>query len=177
MAFSSIPFLCCFFPITVAVYFLIPKKAIAVRNVFLMAVSLIFYAYGEPVYVLLMLFCTLWNYLCTLLFSSEKLAGNAKKRKVILLVTCIVDLLILGFFKYTGMIVTTINSAIGVSIPVPAITLPIGISFFTFQAMSYTIDVYRGNAKAENRFFKVLLYISFFHSICASLHSSKSAEK
>jgi len=128
-----------------------------------MLVSLLFYAYGEPVYVLLMLFCTFWNYICTLQFSKRE----GKSRKAILLTTCVVDLAILAVFKYTGMIVTSINGATGADIPVPEIILPIGISFFTFQAMSYTVDVYRGNAKAEKNFLKVLLYISFFPQLIA----------
>lgn len=165
MAFSSMTFLCVFFPLTIIIYYLLPKKALTARNVFLMVVSLLFYAYGEPVYVLLMLFCTLFNYLCTLLFS--KLDESDKKRKIYLGCCCVINILILGVFKYTGMIVTSINNIFNGQIPVPSISLPIGISFFTFQAMSYSIDVYRGNAKAEKNFYKVLLYISFFPQLIA----------
>lgn len=163
MAFSSMTFLCVFFPLTIIIYYMIPKKALTIRNTFLMVVSLLFYAYGEPIYVLLMLFSTFWNYLMTLIFMKKE----GKSQKLLMIVTCIVDLLILGVFKYTGMIVTSINSIGNLSIPVPQITLPIGISFFTFQAMSYTVDVFRGNAKAEKNFMKVLLYISFFPQLIA----------
>lgn len=163
MAFSSMTFLCVFFPLTIIIYYMIPKKALAIRNAFLMVVSLLFYAYGEPVYVLLMLFSTFWNYVMTLVFMKKE----GRSQKALLIFTCIVDLIILGVFKYTGMIVNSINSVANMAIPVPQITLPIGISFFTFQAMSYTVDVYRGNAKAEKNFFKVLLYISFFPQLIA----------
>lgn len=163
MAFSSMTFLCVFFPLTLIIYYIIPKKATTMRNIYLMVVSLLFYAYGEPVYVLLMLFSTFWNYIITYLFSTRE--GNI--RKILLIAACVVDLSVLGVFKYTGMLLDSINSIMQLNITVPDIALPIGISFFTFQAMSYTIDVYRGNAKAEKNFFKVLLYISFFPQLIA----------
>ena len=166
MAFSSMTFLCVFFPLSLIIYYIIPPKAVNVRNIFLMIISLLFYAYGEPVYVLLMLFCTLLNYICTnaMAYVRDK---EKKGEKAILVICCIINLAVLGVFKYTGMLVTSVNSLLGMSIPVPQISLPIGISFFTFQAMSYTIDVYRGNAKREKSFYKVLLYISFFPQLIA----------
>ncbi len=161
MAFSSLTFLCVFFPILILVYYMLRSNK--ARNIFLVFVSLLFYAYGEPVYVLLMIFCTFLNYAATIGFMKQE----GRKRKVIMLGTCIIDLLLLGVFKYAGMAVESINSVFSLTIPVPQIALPIGISFFTFQAMSYTIDVYRGNAKEEKNFFKVLLYISFFPQLIA----------
>ena len=162
MAFSSMTFLCVFFPLTLILYYLIPKKALRLRNIFLMIVSLLFYAYGEPVYVLLMLFCTFLNYGCALLFTKYE-----SRRKLFLVISCILNLGILGVFKYTDMILSTIDGIFKTAIPLPGIALPIGISFFTFQAMSYSIDVYRGNAKCEKNFAKVLLYISFFPQLIA----------
>lgn len=164
MAFSSMTFLCVFFPLTLILYYLIPQKALKLRNIFLMIVSLLFYAYGEPVYVLLMLFCTFLNYICTIIVTKRK---SERAKKTWLILCCVLDLAILGVFKYTDMIIASINSVAGTNIPLPGILLPIGISFFTFQAMSYTIDVYRGNAKCEKNFFKVLLYISFFPQLIA----------
>lgn len=164
MAFSSMTFLCVFFPVTLIIYYLIPKKNLKLKNLFLMVASLLFYAYGEPVYVLLMLFCTFLNYIFTIVIEKN---SSLKAKKTLVVICSILDLLVLGVFKYTDMILGSINSVFGTGIPLPQIALPIGISFFTFQAMSYTIDVYRGNAKCEKNFLKVLLYISFFPQLIA----------
>lgn len=164
MAFSSMTFLCVFFPMTLIIYYLLPEKNLKLRNLFLMIASLLFYAYGEPVYVLLMLFCTFLNYIFTIVIEKN---DTEKVKKTLLIICCVLDLAVLGVFKYTDMILSSINSLFGTNIPLPGIALPIGISFFTFQAMSYTIDVYRGNAKCERNFLKVLLYISFFPQLIA----------
>lgn len=160
MAFSSMVFLCVFFPVVFILYFFIPS--IRVKNMFLLAASLLFYAYGEPVYVFLMIFCALWNY------GIARLFGHFEKgRKFFLALAVLVDLGILGVFKYAGMMVETFDRVTGLAVPVPQISLPIGISFFTFQAISYVADVYKGKVGVEKRFGKILLYISFFPQLIA----------
>ena len=158
MVFSSLVFLCIFLPIVFCLHCLV--KSIAAKNVLLVIASLLFYAFGEPVYVLLMILSAFLNYL----FAAAMEKGA---RKAVLVAAVIVNIGILCIFKYTGFLVTTINAAAHLTLPVPQITLPIGISFFTFQAMSYVIDVYRGQCKVQRNFFKVLLYIAFFPQLIA----------
>lgn len=160
MAFSSIPFLCAFFPLAVIGYHLIPS--IRIKNCFLVVVSLLFYAYGEGYYVLLMIACALFNYIFARLIARFEKAG-----KIFLLIAVVGNLGILGMYKYTGMVLTTINRIAGLGLTVPVIRLPVGISFFTFQAMSYTVDVYKGKVEADKSFLKILLYISFFPQLIA----------
>ena len=131
-----------------------------VKNGLLLAASLLFYAFGEPVYVLLMMASALANYVCALLLEKNK-------SKFVLALAVILNLGTLVIFKYTGFFMTNINSLLGLSLPIPEIRLPIGISFFTFQALSYVIDVYRGETKAQRNYAKVLLYISFFPQLIA----------
>ena len=161
MVFSSIVFLSVFLPAVFLLYTVIPS--LKVRNALLIAASLVFYAYGEPVYVLLMLFSSLLNYFCALWVAKNP----QKKSKAALATAVAVNLGILAVFKYTGMFVTTFNSLTGLAVPVPAIALPIGISFFTFQALSYVIDVYRGAVDVQKNYFHILLYITFFPQLIA----------
>ena len=135
MVFSSLVFLCIFLPAVLILHSVIRNRK--VQNGLLLAASLLFYAYGEPVYVFLMLASALFNWLFALLI--EKRGG-----KLWLVPAVIIDVGILAVFKYTGFLVSNLNALTGLSVPVPAIALPIGISFFTFQALSYVIDVYRG---------------------------------
>ncbi|MGI6096134.1 MAG: MBOAT family O-acyltransferase [Lachnospiraceae bacterium] len=159
MIFSSLTFLCVFLPIVFLLYLCAP--GIRAKNILLIAASLLFYAYGEPVYVFLMLFCTFGNYLLALLVS------RVKGRKLWLALAVTGNLCMLGVFKYSGFLVTQINAVFSLELPVPEITLPIGISFFTFQAMSYVIDVYQGKVEGERNFGRILLYISFFPQLIA----------
>ena len=159
MVFSSMVFLCVFLPVTYVLHLVIPS--VKIKNIILVAASLVFYAYGEPVYVLCMIFSAVLNYF------SAYCIGNSEKKKLFLIINIILNLGVLVFFKYTGFLVEQLDLIFGINIPVPQITLPIGISFFTFQAMSYVIDVYRGNVKAQKNFGKVLLYISFFPQLIA----------
>ena len=161
MVFSSLVFLCIFFPVVFCLHAAIPSTK--VRNVLLIAASLFFYAFGEPVYVALMAASAFLNYLCALLIDA---AGEGKK-KAVLAVAAVANIGILCVFKYAGFFLTAINSMLHVNLPVPQITLPIGISFFTFQALSYVIDVYRGQVEVQKNFWKVLLYISFFPQLIA----------
>lgn len=159
LVFSSLIFLYLFLPITLAANFL--AKSIRVKNTILLIASLLFYAWGEPVYVLLMAFSAAVNYFAGLLLERFP---NARRRTLAAAVA--VNLLLLGFFKYTGFLVENLN-ALGFSLPVPKITLPIGISFFTFQAMSYVIDAYRGKVGIQHSYKNFLLYVSMFPQLIA----------
>lgn len=160
MVFSSMVFLCIFLPVVFLLHLLLP--GIRAKNGMLLLASLIFYAYGEPVYVILMIASAFVNYLSALLIG-RKPAG----KKAVMAVNVILNLGVLVLFKYTGFLAESVNTILGTAIPVPSIRLPIGISFFTFQAMSYVIDVYRGVTGAQKNFGKVLLYISFFPQLIA----------
>ncbi len=160
MAFSSIPFLCAFFPVVVILYYLTPSAKL--KNCFLILVSLLFYAYGEGIYVLLMLACVCLNYL-----TARWIEHSKKGKKILLILAIILNLGVLGVYKYAGMIIVTVNRIAGSEISVPAFHLPIGISFFVFQALSYVIDVYRNKVKADKSLIRILLYISFFPQLIA----------
>lgn len=159
MVFSSLVFLCVFLPVVFVLHTLIPS--LKVRNALLIIASLVFYAFGEPIFVILMLFSSAVNYLCALLIA------HIKKSKPLLIINIIFNLGMLVLFKYTPFIISTINSVFSSEIPVPEITLPIGISFFTFQALSYVIDVYKKKVEVQKSYFNVLLYISFFPQLIA----------
>lgn len=158
MVFSSLVFLCIFFPVVFCLHSAVPSTK--VRNVLLIIASLFFYAFGEPVYVALMILSAFLNYLCALLMKRTH-------KKAVLTVAVVVNIGILSVFKYSGFLISTVNSVHQFHIDIPQITLPIGISFFTFQALSYVIDVYRGQVEAQKNFGKVLLYISFFPQLIA----------
>lgn len=160
MVFSSMVFLCIFLPVVFLFHLLLP--GIRAKNGMLLLASLAFYAYGEPVYVILMIASAFVNYLSALLIGK-----NPAEKKAVMAVNVILNLGVLVLFKYTGFLAESVNTILGTAIPVPSIRLPIGISFFTFQAMSYVIDVYRGVTGAQKNFGKVLLYISFFPQLIA----------
>ncbi|MBR5230989.1 MAG: MBOAT family protein [Clostridia bacterium] len=164
MLFSSLTFLWIFLPIVLLGAFLLPKKAV---NPFLVLASLFFYAWGEPIYILLMLFSIGINWGTGML--TERFA---EKKKGILFANVALNLALLVFFKYSGMLVSLFNSAasrwgIGLQLETPQVALPIGISFFTFQAISYVADVYRGETPAQKKLLNVALYISFFPQLIA----------
>ena len=161
MVFSSLTFLLWFLPCVLLVYFLAPKKA---KNAILFASSLLFYAWGEPVYVGLMIFSTVLDYTCGR--AVEKFRGTPKA-KLGLMVSVIVNLSLLCLFKYTDFLIGTVNGVFGCSIPLLNLPLPIGISFYTFQTMSYTIDVYRGDAKAQQNIITFGAYVSLFPQLIA----------
>ena len=143
MVFSSVIFLFRFLPLFFLLYYLIPGR---MKNFLLFVGSLFFYAWGEPVYVLLMLFSTLVDY------THGRLLGRFRGRKgakLILLSSVLINLFILCFFKYTDFLTGAVNQAFGLSLPLLSLPLPIGISFYTFQTMSYTIDVYRGEVEVQ----------------------------
>ena len=162
MLFSSAIFLFAFLPVVVLVYYLLPKRCAAARNIFLTAVSLLFYAWGEPrfVFVMLLVIVLSWFFARKI----EMTAGTLKK--TLLAVAVGADLTVLFIFKYIGFFTENLNHLPFVQLPVPQITLPIGISFFTFQAISYVVDVYRGHV-AQKSLWDVMLYIAFFPQLIA----------
>lgn len=162
MVFSSPIFLFVFLPFVFLINKALPKR---VRNLFLVLVSLVFYAWGEPIYVLLMLLSVTVNYLLAILMGDKEKRTNSAK---LWLVLCVIfNIGMLFVFKYSNFFVDNINSLFGAGLEIPIIRLPIGISFFTFQAMSYSIDVYRGGTKPQKNIGNVLLYISFFPQLIA----------
>ncbi|EDS72273.1 MBOAT family protein [Anaerofustis stercorihominis DSM 17244] len=161
MVFSSIVFLCAFLPITFILYTIIPS--LKFKNGLLIVASLIFYAYGEPIYILLMLFSSLVNFIFAKIIGCNKV----RIKKVFLILDVIINLGMLGIFKYSSMVVISLNNILNLNFTVPNILLPIGISFYTFQILSYVIDVYYNRVKVQNNYFKLLLYISFFPQLIA----------
>ena len=158
MVFSSAVFLFIFLPVLLLAHTVIRNTT--ARNALLIAASLIFYAFGEPVYILLLLASVAVNYLFGCILGRHRHRG-------VLAVAVILNLILLVVYKYTGFIVETVNLIPGINIPVPDITMPIGISFFTFQAISYIVDVYREKTSKKAGFFDVLLYISLFPQLIA----------
>ena len=168
MVFSSVEFLFMLFPGTLALYFLLsrlPDKLKSVRdpalNVLLVCASLLFYAWGEPVLLILLLTSVAANWLFGLGIA------HGKGRRLLLTAAVVMNIGLLGVFKYAGFATDILNSVTGLSLPVPQIALPIGISFYTFQALSYVIDVYRDPALVQKNGFRLLLYISFFPQLIA----------
>lgn len=161
MLFSSIPFLYYFLPVTLVLYFLAPKK---LRNSVLLLVSLVFYAWGEPIYVFLMLGTILCGYILGLLI--EKFRGGALSR-LFMWLSVALDVAALAYFKYADFFIENFNAATGLSVPLLNIALPIGISFYTFQILSYTIDVYRGDVPAQKNPINLAAYITMFPQLIA----------
>ena len=159
MIFSSASFLFAFLPCVAIVYYLLRSRT--ARNVFLTLVSLFFYAWGEPWFVLVMLLSIVINWFIALRIG----AGEHKKAWLVVGLVC--DLGLLAVFKYLGFLMENVNWIFRLSLPVPQIVLPIGISFFTFQAISYIIDVYRGDGRVQKSLMNVCLYISFFPQLIA----------
>ncbi len=165
MVFSSITFLLYFLPVVFIVYYLLAFSR-KLQNLWLLVGSLFFYAWGEPIYVVIMLGSIIVNWLLGL--AIHRSGDNKRLRKVFMIVACIANLGVLGIFKYTGFFIEIINSMFGEQVlQDPEIRLPIGISFFTFQALSYVIDVYRGKAQTQKNVLHLGLYISFFPQLVA----------
>jgi len=161
MVFSSVLFLFRFFPLFFLCYYLAPGR---MKNVILFVGSLFFYAWGEPIYVLLMLFSTVVDY------THGRLLGRFRGRRAakgILLSSVFINLFVLCFFKYADFLIGTLNSLAGISLPLLKLPLPIGISFYTFQTMSYTIDVYRGEAKVQKNLLDFGVYVTMFPQLIA----------
>ena len=180
MVFSSLVFLCIFLPAVWLVQLLLPS--VKCKNAALLIASILFYAYGEPVYVILLLFSALINWALALWIAGSRrnrpssglsepgqtvLYTEHKTGKGFLVFSVILNIGFLVVFKYAGFLTQMINVLLRLHLPVPQIPLPIGISFYTFQALSYVIDVYRGSCDVQRNFFTLLLYISFFPQLIA----------
>lgn len=160
MVFSSLIFLFFFLPAALFCYYIVPQKFIRARNAVLLLFSLFFYFYGEPRLIGILIFSILMNYLFGLSMRSTY-------RKPLLILCVIANLSLLGVFKYLNFFISTADSLFGLGIPVPDIVMPIGISFYTFQALSYVIDVYRREVPPQHNPFSLALYVSMFPQLIA----------
>ena len=163
MVFSSVVFLFYYLPAVLAVYYLVPRKY---RNIWLFAVNLVFYGWGEPVYILLMVFSVTINY-CSGRIIARWRREKPRTAKAVLVINTAVNLFLLVVFKYSDLLVNTINDLFGTGIRAPGLALPIGISFYTFQSMSYPIDVYRGDALPQRDYIKFGTFVSLFPQLIA----------
>lgn len=166
MVFSSITFLFFFLPIVLAIYYIVPFQA---KNLILLLASIVFYAWGEPMYVILLILSILLNYFCGLeigarVETEEKHSDRAKRSLIVALVA---NLLILGFFKYYGFLIDTLNGWFPLKLTYRELPLPVGISFYTFQAISYLIDVYRKKTRSQKSLIRFALYITMFPQLIA----------
>lgn len=161
MVFSGIPFLFYFLPCVLLVYFAVPEKF---KNFVLLLSSLIFYAWGEPKYLILMLFSVTQGYFFALFI--EKYRGKSLS-KALMIISVSVSFALLIYCKYTDFFIGNFNAITGLSVPLLKIALPIGISFYTFQIASYTVDVYRGNAAAQHSYINLAAYVTMFPQLIA----------
>ncbi len=161
MLFSSIPFLYYFLPAVLILYFLVPRQ---MKNAVLLLSSLVFYGWGEPKYLILMVFTILLFFGCGLAIGK---AQTQKMKKIWLLVSVVCSVSLLGIFKYADFFVDSFNAVTGISIPLLKLALPVGISFYTFQCLSYTIDVYRGNVPAQRNIISFGAYVAMFPQLIA----------
>ena len=162
MVFANLFFLYIFLPVNLILYY--ATRSYAVRNFVLVAMSFLFYAWGEPVWVLLLLASGFMVWLCSLLV--ERFAGTHRGKAVLILAVTI-SLSLLGIFKYSGFLIENINAVLPLSLPVPQFSLPIGISFYTFQMISYIVDVYRADVKAQPSFLRFIMYVSMYFQLVA----------
>ena len=162
MLFNSLTFLMVFLPMALILYFVFPKR---LKNAMLLLISIIFYAWGEPIYVVLLILSVLLNYFCGLdIFHRRQNKGAAKNSLIFAL---LINIAILGFFKYYEFLITAINGIFSADIVIRNLPLPIGISFYTFQAISYLVDIYRGDAVANRNIVKFGVYLAMFPSLLA----------
>ena len=159
MIFSSIPFLYYFLPAVLAVYFLTPRRG---KNAVLFFASLFFYGWGEPKLLLLMVFTITAFYLCGL-----AIGRSERHKKAWLTVSVCVGVVLLGLFKYADFFITSVNAATGLSLPLLKLALPVGISFYTFQCLSYAVDVYRGTVPPQKNPVSFGAYVALFPQLIA----------
>ena len=162
MLFSSIVFLFTFLPIVLILYYVLPRQF---KNPVLLLASLLFYAWGEPIYLFLMMFSILFNYISGLDIARN--LGNKRAARKSLIFNVVVNLCVLGFFKYEGFVLNSLNAVLPVEIPFQEVALPVGISFYTFQILSYIIDVYRGNVPVQKNLMDFALYVTMFPQLIA----------
>ena len=165
MLFSTTTFIIIFLPIVIAIYYGLLRKTNTLKNVFLFLVSILFYAWGEPYFVLIMLLSIIANWFFGGLV--DKYRENKIKVKIVIVLMFIFNLSILGVFKYLNFIISNTNAFFHTNFVVPNIVLPIGISFFTFQAISYVLDIYKKDAEAQKNPLNMGLYIAFFPQLIA----------
>ncbi|MBE6569655.1 MAG: MBOAT family protein [Ruminococcaceae bacterium] len=163
MVFSSSVFMFMFLPLVWLLYTVIPDRYIKAKNAVLGIFSVIFYAFGEPVYIVLMLGSIVLNYFAAVFIGK----ASEKGKNIICTVAIAANLLVLGIYKYSPWIVRVINDACSTAFPVPEFTIPVGISFYTFQILSYVVDVKQGKAEIQKNIFNLLLYIAFFPQLIA----------
>ena len=161
LVFSSITFLFYFLPLVLTCYFLSPYKF---KNLTLLVFSLIFYSYGEPMYIFIMIFSCIVDYIHALIIDKNR---GTFKAKLALISSIFINLSLLVFFKYSDFIISILNNSLNTNIPLLQITLPIGISFYTFQTMSYTIDVYRNNAQVQKNIISLGTFVTLFPQLVA----------
>ena len=167
MVFSSLEFLFLYLPIVLVLYFAVPKKYLAARNLVLLIVSLAFYGWGEPVYVFIMIFTIIVNWICGH-FIAKYLESSRKTARVWMIVSVVISLSILAFFKYYDFFIENLRLIPALSgLKTLGLELPIGISFYTFQSMSYTLDVFMGNAKVQNNIVNFGAYVTLFPQLIA----------
>jgi len=162
MVFSGLPFLFFYLPVVLLIYKLSPLK---LRNLFLLIASLFFYGWGEPIYIIIMFLSIAVDYTHGMLV--EKWRADDRKARMAVISSVFFNLLILGFFKYWDFLAGSINAVTGLSLPILGIPLPIGISFFTFQTMSYTIDVYRKDAPVQKNIVTFGAFVTLFPQLIA----------
>ena len=162
MLFSSIPFLFYFLPCVFVLYFLVPMRW---KNTMLLLASLFFYAWGEPKFVVFMLASIVQGYVLARLV--EKYRADRRRAKLFLTLSLVFSLGLLGYCKYADFFLSGFNALTGLHIPLLRVALPIGISFYTFQILSYVVDVYRGDVKAQRNFIDLAAYIAMFPQLIA----------
>ena len=162
MTFNSLFFLFVFLPLSLLLYYVVPKSF---RTLPLIAASLLFYAWGTPQYLPVLVFSVVFNYFTGLELSYYKEADRKAGAKVTMILAVVVNLLLLGFFKYYGFLIHNLNALTGLHLSAPALTLPLGISFYTFSVLSYVLDVYLDRAEAQRSFLKFTVYVTFFPKV------------
>lgn len=161
MVFSSLTFLFFFLPLAIGIYYISPNK---IKNLILLLFSLLFYSWGEPKYIFLMIFSSIVDFIHAKIIDRNR--GNFKS-KIALCSSIFINLSLLFYFKYLGFFLESINTLTGTNFISPSVVLPIGISFYTFQTMSYSIDVYRGTANVQSNFISFAAYVSLFPQLVA----------
>ena len=167
MVFSSSVFLMAFLPLTLLAYFIVPARMVKARNAVLLASSLVFYGWGEPKYIVVMLFSIVFNYVSGLIIGKYTGIDNKHRAKPMLVLCVFGNLALLGIFKYTDFVLDTVNRLTAAGLTLPGIALPIGISFYTFQTMSYIIDVYRGKVEPQKNLITFGAYVALFPQLIA----------
>lgn len=165
MVFSNLFFIYLFLPLNLILYFVVKNRTW--QNIALLGFSLFFYAWGEPVWVFMLMLTAFLDYTWARCIEYFRQSGQTRRVKIALAASLIFDLGMLGVFKYSGFLIENINLLTGLNLPVPQIALPIGISFYTFQTISYVLDVYRGQVPAQKTYYKYLMYLSSYHQLVA----------